>query len=230
MFLPPNTTSILQPMDQGIIAKMKRSFRHKMLRRILEYPGGIQEFHRKYDLKDCINFVHEAWGDVEPINVANVWKKIMGITPPVTPDTKEEPTDALEAQLEAIIGEVIEEQPSEQRLVEYINACEDTETLSAEETKEDNEKQKETQQEELLEEDDEEEEEEAEKEEEPVEETEEEEEPVAETEQEQDIEQKNLNHEVSAEEGRIRHLQELFDDLQMHAQDESEFIQDTILN
>ncbi|XP_076665699.1 uncharacterized protein LOC143367605 [Andrena cerasifolii] len=138
----------------------------------------------------------------------------MGTIPPVTPGTEEEPTDLLEAQLEAMIGEIIEEQPSEQRLVEYINACEEIVTLSAEETEEDNKKQNETQQEDLLEEDEE----------------EEEEEPVAETEQDQDIEQENLNHDVSTEDRRIRHLQELFDDLQMYAQDESEFVQDTILN
>ena len=245
MFLPPNTTSILQPMDQGIIAKMKRSFRHKLLRRILDYPGGIQEFHRKYDLKDCINFVHEAWGDVEPINIANAWKKIMRNIPLGTPVTEEEPTDPLEAELGAMIGAIIEEEPTEQRLIEYLKTCEETETLSVQEI---NDKENETQQEEPLEEEEEEEEEGkeeeggeeeeeekvekliVEEEEEPVGETEQEKEPVAETEQEEDIKQENLHEELSSEDWRIRHLQELFADFQMHTQDEPEFVKDTIVN
>ena len=35
MFLPPNTTSILQPMDQGIINAFKRHYRRLMLEDIL---------------------------------------------------------------------------------------------------------------------------------------------------------------------------------------------------
>ena len=133
-----------------------------------------------------------------------------------------------------MIGAILEEEPTEQIVIEYLETCEETETLSAEDIEEINDEQNETQQEDPLggEEEKEEVEEEnlvAEEEEEPVVKTEEEE-PVAETEPEEDIRQENLPQEVSSEGRRIRHLQNLFDDLQMNTQEESEFIQETIVN
>jgi len=35
MFFPTNTTAIIEPMDQGIIEKLKRIYRKQILRRLL---------------------------------------------------------------------------------------------------------------------------------------------------------------------------------------------------
>ena len=34
MYLPPNVTALLQPMDQGVIDKLKRIYRKQVLRRL----------------------------------------------------------------------------------------------------------------------------------------------------------------------------------------------------
>jgi len=39
MFFPPNVTSLIQPMDQGVIKKFKRIYRKQMLRRLLLNEG-----------------------------------------------------------------------------------------------------------------------------------------------------------------------------------------------
>jgi len=36
IFLPPNTTPILQPMDGGVIARLKRRYRKHLLRRMID--------------------------------------------------------------------------------------------------------------------------------------------------------------------------------------------------
>ncbi|XP_046145858.1 jerky protein homolog-like [Osmia bicornis bicornis] len=48
-YLAPNTTSLIQPMDQGIIAKFKRSFRHKLTQRLVSYGSGAEQFFKTYD-------------------------------------------------------------------------------------------------------------------------------------------------------------------------------------
>nr|XP_034194801.1 jerky protein homolog-like [Osmia lignaria] len=77
MYLPPNTTSVIQPMDQGIIAKMKAVYRHKAIRKAITYQGGINEFQKQFTLKDCIQILDESWREVSANNIINSWKKII---------------------------------------------------------------------------------------------------------------------------------------------------------
>ncbi|XP_046142498.1 jerky protein homolog-like [Osmia bicornis bicornis] len=77
MYLPPNTTSVIQPMDQGIIAKMKTVYRHKAIRKATTYQGGINQFQKQFTLKDCIQVLDESWMEVSPNNIINSWKKII---------------------------------------------------------------------------------------------------------------------------------------------------------
>nr|XP_034195200.1 jerky protein homolog-like [Osmia lignaria] len=77
MYLPPNTTSLIQPMDQGIIAKLKCLYRHKTLRKTITYQCGISEFQKQFTLKDCIEILHESWSEISANNSINSWKKII---------------------------------------------------------------------------------------------------------------------------------------------------------
>ncbi|KAG5867736.1 hypothetical protein JTB14_010146 [Gonioctena quinquepunctata] len=64
-FLPPNVTSLLQPMDQSVIETMKRHYRRQLLRKLLiegaEDEELVLENHSKINLKDCCYMVAEAW-------------------------------------------------------------------------------------------------------------------------------------------------------------------------
>nr|XP_012142570.1 PREDICTED: jerky protein homolog-like [Megachile rotundata] len=79
IYLLPNTTSLIQPMDQSVIAKFKVLYRHKVLRRILQYENGATDFYRLFNIKECINFVEEAWMNITPNNIKNSWNKILGL-------------------------------------------------------------------------------------------------------------------------------------------------------
>ncbi|XP_043251114.1 jerky protein homolog-like [Colletes gigas] len=139
LFLPPNTTSILQPINQGVVAKTKMSFRHKLLQQVLSYPGGIQEFYQKYSIEDCIKFLYEAWTDTSAISIFNAWRGIVRCVPWVKPVT-EETTDPLEPQLEDVIGAILSEELSNERIREFLSNCEEAENnFSEEETEEVNE-------------------------------------------------------------------------------------------
>ncbi|KAK3920150.1 Jerky protein homolog-like [Frankliniella fusca] len=85
-FLPANTTSLIQPMDQGIIIKLKRCFQKRFLRKVLECDEGLTAFYKRYDLNDCVNMVADSWAELTVANLRNAWRKLMPTTlPPLPP-------------------------------------------------------------------------------------------------------------------------------------------------
>jgi DDE superfamily endonuclease len=80
-FLPPNTTSHLQPLDAGIIASFKNYYKRKYVRHVLElFEEGKDISKEKINIKDAINYVSEAWSHVTEDTILNCWKKT-GILP-----------------------------------------------------------------------------------------------------------------------------------------------------
>lgn len=98
MFLPPNVTSLLQPMDQSVIETMKRCYRKQLLRKLLvegEDEEGVLVNHKKLNLKDCAYMVAEAWSLVKAATLRRAWNKLKGIS---TEEEKEKEKKEKEAQ------------------------------------------------------------------------------------------------------------------------------------
>ena len=81
MFLPPNTTSILQPLDQGLLEALKRRYKKCLLRHIvLENSASsltVPDIVKGLTIKDAVYWVSQAWEDVSPITVKKSWKKLI---------------------------------------------------------------------------------------------------------------------------------------------------------
>ena len=83
-FLPPNVTSLIQPMDQGVIELLKRKYKSKLLRRlIIEDEVGVSaiEFLKGINLKVVTDLVHQSWTEVSSTRLRRSWRKILPITP-----------------------------------------------------------------------------------------------------------------------------------------------------
>lgn len=84
MFLPPNTTAGLQPLDAGVIANFKVLYRRRMLEWLVlaidrSAPGTSGNADGPPDLKisllKAVRFVYGAWYEVRQSTIQNCYKK-----------------------------------------------------------------------------------------------------------------------------------------------------------
>lgn len=101
VFLPPNVTSVYQPMDAGVIAMVKKNYRYRLLRRMLDTfeerqslraaataakmkagTIGLDEGHAPH-LRDVMSILDEVWNEIPASKISNCWKKttILSSTP-----------------------------------------------------------------------------------------------------------------------------------------------------
>ena len=69
MFLPPNTTYVLQPCDQGIIKNLKTHYRKYLLLKLIAAVEAIEEF--TVTLLDCMYLLRLVWENVSAKTIAN---------------------------------------------------------------------------------------------------------------------------------------------------------------
>ena len=98
IFLPKNTTSLLQPMDQGVIAVFKAKYAEKtfsMIRGCLDEQSDatVRQVWKKYDIGQCINFIADSHNELSKHCVQSCWKKLW---PEIVPDFIGFPTAAPE--------------------------------------------------------------------------------------------------------------------------------------
>jgi hypothetical protein len=84
-FLPPNTTTKLQPCDAGIINSFKchykRFFVQNRINAYDDMQDGIVEELVNYTIYDALQNAAKAWSMVSPQTISTCWKKT-GILPP----------------------------------------------------------------------------------------------------------------------------------------------------
>ena len=88
LYLPPNTTSVIQPMDQGIICAMKR---HNLRRYLNEVLTVIEDDEtevdirgertlaniKNYNIRSAIYNFAAAWQDLKVPDLSNSWKRLI---------------------------------------------------------------------------------------------------------------------------------------------------------
>ncbi|XP_036599095.1 tigger transposable element-derived protein 1-like [Trichosurus vulpecula] len=80
-YLPKNTTALIQPMNQGVIATFKacylRRIFHLLLQRVnRDDRGTIREFWRNYNILNAVYNVAESWEELEAATMNSGWKKL----------------------------------------------------------------------------------------------------------------------------------------------------------
>lgn len=77
-FFPPNTTSHLQPLDQGVIRAFKAHYRRLVLERLLSVMDNIQsadEITKKISVLDAVGWIDLAWCNLSSSCIYNCFLK-----------------------------------------------------------------------------------------------------------------------------------------------------------
>ena len=98
LFLPPNTTSVIQPMDQGVLDPCKKRYKRKLLSHIImenESPHlSVPEILQKVTLKDVVYWISAAWNEASNDSLRKAWKHLLPESD--TPETSEDSTPSNE--------------------------------------------------------------------------------------------------------------------------------------
>uniref|UniRef100_A0A3P9PAK4 DDE-1 domain-containing protein n=1 Tax=Poecilia reticulata TaxID=8081 RepID=A0A3P9PAK4_POERE len=72
-YLPPNTTSLIQPMDQGIICAFKALYTRNALQHLVEAVDLDQDFSLKCKLCDNVENVNDSFEKIYKECKAGLW-------------------------------------------------------------------------------------------------------------------------------------------------------------
>lgn len=77
VFLPPDTTSVLQPMDQGIIRALKTNFRKNLVLKLIanvDERSNSDEKHYQISVLDAILMIYDSWSRITQQTIFNCYK------------------------------------------------------------------------------------------------------------------------------------------------------------
>lgn len=93
VLLPPNCTSILQPLDQGIIRSAKSHYRRRMIERILINIKANVQRPTNIDVRQAMEMITGAWWNVRQEVIENCWRKAGFVLSTVEPTPEHETCD-----------------------------------------------------------------------------------------------------------------------------------------
>ncbi|GES95900.1 CENP-B homolog protein 2-like [Rhizophagus clarus] len=98
-FLPPNTTSHLQPLDAGVIKSFKAHYKRNYCRHILKLFEERKDINKeKVNIKEAVDYLADAWENVSGDTIFNCWVKT-GILPSTTDNDIADATQVQQAIL-----------------------------------------------------------------------------------------------------------------------------------
>ena len=81
MFLPRNTTAIIQPMDQAVLDPRKHWYKGKLLAHILleneSTDKPVPEILKAITMKDVVYWIAAAWEEASPKSLHKAWRILL---------------------------------------------------------------------------------------------------------------------------------------------------------
>lgn len=78
MYMPPNVTPLIQPMDQNVIRLTKLHYRKNLLTTIVaKKENNIAAVLKELNLKDAVINLEAAWRKIEKETIVKCWRNIL---------------------------------------------------------------------------------------------------------------------------------------------------------
>lgn len=82
IFLSPDVTSIIQPLDQGILEYLRKRYKIKLLTAIFDAQKlnvSLKEFLKIVSLKETIDWISESWNEINSRTIYKCWNKLLPV-------------------------------------------------------------------------------------------------------------------------------------------------------
>ncbi len=76
MFLPPNCTALIQPMDQHIIQFVKQDYKKNLLLKAVSKDQPIENTLKEFNMKDLVFTLCQSWNALPSSTITSSWKKL----------------------------------------------------------------------------------------------------------------------------------------------------------
>jgi hypothetical protein len=79
-FMPPNTTSLIQPMDQGVISTFKAYYLRQTYDQALEETSekdiSLKDYWKQFNIHHCITNIDALWNEISESCIAGCWNAL----------------------------------------------------------------------------------------------------------------------------------------------------------
>ncbi|XP_035212156.1 jerky protein homolog [Stegodyphus dumicola] len=104
--LPPNVTSLIQPMDQGVIQNFKCFYGRSFIQGLLNADCDVTDFQKMFTVKDAV-YAIASWNQVKNTTLQKCWRKLWPAANPASDlllqtDEEENHQDALTKVLDVV--------------------------------------------------------------------------------------------------------------------------------
>ena len=86
-FLPPNVTSLIQPVDQDVLKCMKRIYRKSLLRDLIAQGGdNMITYLNGLHMLNVVERISTIWNQISPETIRKSWNKLIPVPDPAKVD------------------------------------------------------------------------------------------------------------------------------------------------
>lgn len=113
IFFPPNVTSLIQPLDQGVFETIKRNYRRRLLQILitrLDDGMSVTAVLKLITMKNVAYWIATAWDEVKTSTIQKSWRKLFGLEEAKESVTEEEHENSI-AELVDLVNELPVEHP-----------------------------------------------------------------------------------------------------------------------